>query len=170
MSHSANKVKWCLEKTKKELKEGTLHRGLLKIQPDQKTAMEYLAKAEHNLEATFYFYKGGFSDWCSSSLFYTIYHCFLAVLIKFGYESRNQECTFALIQSLIEEGKINFDMNDFKEINSLDRKNEENTLVDLRERYQYSPKTALGNTEYERLLNLSKRILSQTKEIMEQNT
>src|SRR3989338_3539176 len=123
-----------------------VHRGLIKVKPDEKRAREHLLKAEHNLEATFYLHKGGYTDWCSSSLFYTIYHCFLGLLSKFGYETGNQECTFALIEMLIEEKKIRLEMNDLKEISSLDRKNED-TVIGLRERYQYSPKMALGDTE-----------------------
>ena len=116
MTHATNKIQWCLDKAKKELKAEHKHRGLLQVAPDEKRAREHLAKAEHNLQATFYLYEGGYTDWCSSSLFYTIYHCFLAILIKFGYESGNQECTFALIENLIEEKKIRFDINNLKEL------------------------------------------------------
>ncbi len=168
MTHIDNKVKWCLDKAQKELKEGKKHRGLLQVTPDIKIAREHLTKAEHNLQVTLYLYDGGYTDWCSSSLFYIIYHCFLAVLIKSGYESRNQECTFAFIQNLIEEKKVSFDTHDLKEIGSLNNEHQENTAIDLRETYQYSPKTSLGNTEYNKLLNLAKKILYQTKEIVEE--
>jgi len=165
MSHAKNKVQWCLDKAQKELQEGNKHRGLLRVQPDEKRAKEHMAKAEHNLQTTLYLHDGGYTDWCSSTLFYTIYHCFLAVLIKCGYESRNQECTFALIESLTEEEKTNFDINDLKEISSLC--SDETTAISIRERYQYSPKISLGDAEYGKLLNLAKKIVYQTKELME---
>ncbi|MBI2112535.1 hypothetical protein HYT52_03305 [Candidatus Woesearchaeota archaeon] len=110
MSHAKNKVEWCLNKAKRELQEGKKHRGLVKVNSNLEKARDHLAKAERNLKATLYFQKGGFTDWCSSSLFYVIYHCFLAILAKFGYETRNQECTFALIVSLIEDKKITIDL------------------------------------------------------------
>ncbi len=156
-----------MDKAQKELKEGKKHRGLLQVNPDEKIARDHLAKAEHNLKVTLYLHDGGYTDWCSSSLFYTIYHCFLAVLVKFGYESRNQECTFALIENLIEEKKISFDIDDIREISSLDNEEHEDTAINIREKYQYSPKITLGNTAYNKLLNLAKKILAQTKEIME---
>lgn len=169
MSHVKNKVKWCLEKAQKERKKGEQHRGLLQVPPDEQRAREHLAKAEHNLQVTLYLHDGGYTDWCSSSLFYTIYHCFLAVLVKYGYESRNQECTFACIASLIEEKKIHFESNDLKKISTLDHAGHEDTAINIREVYQYSPKLSLGNTEYNKLLQLAKKILYQTKEIMEQS-
>src|SRR3990167_5377168 len=119
MSHAKNKVNWCLNKAKKELREGKQHRGLVKVEVDLEKAREHLAKAEHNLKVTFYLQKGGFTDWCSSSLFYVIYHCFLAILVKYGYETRNQECTFALIASLIEDKKITLIQEDLEKVSTL---------------------------------------------------
>ncbi len=102
MSQIDNKVKWCLNKAEKELKEGTKHRGLVKIKPNIETAKRHFEKAEHNLRALNYFEKGGFADWSFSAGFYSIYHCFLAIIAKFSYESINQECTIALVEQLKE--------------------------------------------------------------------
>ena len=68
MSHAKNKMNWCLNKAKKE---GTKHRGLVKIDLDLEKAKEHLIKAEHNLKVTLYLNRGGYTDWCSSSLFYS---------------------------------------------------------------------------------------------------
>lgn len=171
MSHVKNKVDWCLNKAKKELQEGKKHRGLVKIHPDLEKAKEHLAKAEHNLKATLYLHKGGYTDWCSSSLFYVIYHCFLAILTKFGYETRNQECTFAVIANFIEEGKIPITQEDLEKVNNLDLSDTQespNTVVSIREDYQYSTKVSLQNKEYQDLLQLAKRILDKTKEALEE--
>src|SRR3989338_1702604 len=119
MSHAKNKLRWCLQKAKKELQEGRKHRGLIEVMPDSERAREHIAKAEHNLKVTLYLQKGGFTDWCSSSLFYTIYHCFLAILVKFGYESRNQECTFAVIANLIKDNKIPLDQSYLEKVSSM---------------------------------------------------
>lgn len=170
MSHAKNKIDWCLNKAEKELKEGKKHRGLIQIEKSKEKALEHIGKAEHNLKVTIYLNQGGFTDWCSSSLFYTIYHCFLAIISKFGYESRNQECTFALIKSLIEDKKINIDENDLNEVASLNvsEAQESSTAISLREEYQYSTKVSLENKEYEKLFKLAKNILDKTKEIIEE--
>lgn len=89
MSHSENKVDWCLKKAEKELQEGDKHRGLVKIKSDQTIVNDYIKKAEHNLKAITAFRDIGYSDWSAPAAFYSIYHCFLAIVTKFGYESRN---------------------------------------------------------------------------------
>ena len=89
MSHAKNKLEWCIKKAERELEKSSRHRGLVKIKPDLKRARKHIEKAERNIKATLYLQKGGFTDWCSSTLFYSIYHCMLAVLVKFGYDSRN---------------------------------------------------------------------------------
>lgn len=169
MSHAKNKLRWCLDKAKKELQERRKHRGLLQVTPDVGRAREHLAKAEHNLKATLYLQRGGFTDWCSSSLFYTIYHCFLSILAKFGYESRNQECTFAVIANLIEDGKITLDKGDLEMVSSMsveETQESPDAAVSIREEYQYSTKVSLENNEYQKLLQLTKRILDKTKDII----
>jgi len=170
MSHAKNKVDWCLNKAKKELQIKNQHRGLIKVVIDIEKARDHLAKAEHNLKVTFYLQRGGFTDWCSSSLFYVIYHCFLGILAKFGYESRNQECTFALITSLIEDNKIALSQEELEKVNTLNiTKTQESseTVVSIRENYQYSTKLSLENKEYEELLQLAKQILDKTKETLQ---
>ena len=119
MSHAKNKVEWCLNKVKRELQEGKQHRGLIKVNADFEKARDHLAKAEHNFKVTLYLQRGGYTDWCPSSLFYVIYHCFLSILAKFGYETRNQECTFALIASLIEDKKITISQEDLERVSTL---------------------------------------------------
>ena len=169
MSHAKNKVDWCLNKAKKEIEEGKKHRGLIQTNKSKEIALKHIEKAEHNLKVTIYLHQGNYTDWCSSSIFYTIYHCFLAIISKFGYESRNQECTIALIKSLIEDKKIEIDENDLNEVASLNvlETQESSTAISIREEYQYSTKVSLENKEYEKLLNLAKKILDKTKEIIE---
>ena len=169
MTHAKNKVKWCLRKAEKELKTGK-HRGLVKVKPSKEQTIKHIKKAEHNLKVTLYLKRGHFTDWCSSSLFYTIYHCFLAILAKHGYESRNQECTLALIASLIEDGKLLLSLEDLEKVGSLDIKEsqESTTALKLREEYQYSTEVTLKDKEYEDLLELAKRILDVSKGVVEE--
>ena len=135
-----------------------------------KKSKEHLAKAEHNLKVAFYLQRGGYTDWCSSGLFHVIYHCFLAILAKFGYETRNQECAFALVASIIEDKKIAINQEDLEKVSALnitETQESPETAVSIREDYQYSTKVSLENKEYQELLQLAKCILDKTKETLE---
>ena len=165
MSHAKNKVKWCLQKAQKELEKGDKHRGLVEVTPNLEKAKEHLAKADHNLKTTLYLKKGGYSDWCSSTLFYIIHHCFLAILVKQGYETRNQECTFALIESLIEDKLITITQEELEKIGSLNIEDAHATptVVDIREEYQYATKLSLEDQTYTEMFQLTQEILEKTK-------
>lgn len=168
MSHTKNKVEWCLRKAEKELKVSDTHRGLVKVKPNLEKAREHINKAEHYLKATDYLKKGNFSDISASTVFYSMYHCLLAIAAKFGYESRNQECTFALINILIENGKIDFDKELLDKILNLDvEKSKEQTTIEVREQYQYGTSLTLEEDLYKDLLELAKKIILRTKEIIE---
>lgn len=169
MSHEKNKLEWCLKKAEREIAEGNKHRGLVKTSADKEKAKKYIKKAEHYLEASLIL-KKGFSDIGVSTVFYCIYHCFLAILAKFGYESRNQECTFAVIYSLIEDGKINLDKGMIDKISPLSRKEEEEAIIDIREKYQYETEITLKEGLYEDIFNLAKEILGKTKMIVEEKS
>ena len=169
MSHAKNKVDWCLKKAERELEKDGKHRGLLKIKSSVEEARKHIEKAEHYLKATDYLKKGDFSDISASTIFYSMYHCLLAIAIKFGYESRNQECTFALISSLIEDNKIDFERELLDKIASLDvGKNREKTSVELREQYQYGTSLSIRDNIYKELFELAKEIISKTKIIIEE--
>lgn len=166
MSQATKKVKWCIDKAQAELKEKGNHRGLIQVKPDLEKANDFVRKAEHYLKATEYLKDGNFSDISASTVFYSIYHCLLAIAEKFGYESRNQDCTFALIYSLIEDGKIDFDANVLRKIASLDAKQGEMTTVGLREKFQYGTELSLKDNLYKELVDLAKKVIEKTKEIL----
>lgn len=171
MSHAKNKVDWCLKKAEKEIKEEGTHRGLIKIKPNKRDIYEHIEKAEHNLKAGIDFTKMGYSDWSASAFFYSMYQCFLAIAAKFGYESGNQECTFALIRHLAEEKKIDLDINTLEKVASIEvqqSKKEAKTSVKIREEFQYGTKLSIPEDLYNELLDLAQKILSKTKEIVEE--
>ncbi len=171
MSHAKNKVDWCLKKAEKELKEGKKHRGLLSIKPDIERAKKHIDKAEHYLKATDYLKRGNFSDISTSTVFYAMYHCLLAISAKFGYESRNQECTFALVANLIEDKKIEFEKELLDKIASLDiQKSEEDekTSIEIREKYQYGTSLSIEDNLYNDLFELARNVISQAKVIIEE--
>ena len=158
-----------MKKAEKEIKETGIHRGLLKIEPNIELAKKHIIKAEHNLKAIMDFKNMGYSDWSASASFYTIYHSLLSILAKKGYDSRNQECTFALIYQLINTGEIDLDINLIKEVHleNLDQKHESVTIIELRELEQYGVSVSLEEDLYEKILKTSKEILDVAKEIVE---
>jgi len=171
MSQASNKVKWCLNKAKRELEKSDLHRGLVKVERNLELAEQHIIKAEHNLKAALYFEKGGFSDWSASAFFYCIYHCFLAILRKFSYESRNQECTIAMVEMLKEEGKINIDEKfiDTLKITNVEEMQESN-VIKLRENFQYSVDLEFKEKEeFNKLVDLCREAIYKTRDIIHKN-
>lgn len=167
MSHTTNKVEWCLKKAVKELAESGKHRGLIKTKPDLNRARSHISKAEHYLKATDYLKRGNFSDISASTIFYSMYHCLLAIAAEFGYDSRNQECTFVLIYSLIEGGKIEFDKTMLNKMAALNLEEDKENVVTIREQYQYGTRLSIKDDLYKELFELAKEVISKTKVIVE---
>jgi|SRR3989344_6066914 len=163
MSKVSNMIKWCLKKAKVEIEKGEIHSGLVKIEPDKELALDYLKKAKHNLEVFLYNKEGGFYDWTINIGFYVMYHCCLAIITKFGYESRNQECTLALIESLIENEKLDEDFKRYVEAikSSTEAKKEEEHIQKMREKYQYTPVIDIDKEKVEELGVVQKQNLIQ---------
>ncbi len=167
MSQASNKVKWCINKAEREIKETGFHRGLVLQKPDEVQAKNHIIKAEHNLNAALFFEKNEYSDWSASAFFYCIYHCFLAILRKFGYESRNQECSIAVIEMLKEEGKISIDEKFINALKITQSKDEPHSIIKLREDFQYGTLIEFQKKEeFELLSEMCKEILAETKEIV----
>jgi uncharacterized protein (UPF0332 family) len=164
MSQIENKVEWCLNKAKNE---GIMHRGLKKIEPNKADAIKHIKKAEHNFNAILDFKKIGYPDWSVSASFYTIYQCFLAILAKFGYESKNQECTIALILQLSQQGKIDLSKDILESLQRIepDSLHETNVII-MRENFQYGMETTIEDNKLEELFILSKKTIEETKSII----
>jgi uncharacterized protein (UPF0332 family) len=168
MSEAKSKFDWCLEKAKQELNKGEQHRGLIEIKPNKELAKEHIAKAEHYLKASDYLKGGGYSDISASTLFYSVYHCLLAIAIKLGYESRNQECTFALINYLIETNKISLKKELLEKVAVLSKiQGEDETTRGIREKYQYGTEITLKEEIYNMMAQIAKEFIEQTKKIIE---
>ena len=157
---------WCLRKAEEELAGGRNHRGLVRTRPDRGLAASHLTKAEHNLRVFLDNRRLGHDDWAIIIGFYTMYHCCLAVSALFGYESRNQKCTLALIRSLIEEGRIEQGYLRYAEALEPGAGDEEGHILPLRERYQYSPVTEISRQKVEELLGLCQDMITETKGIV----
>ncbi len=99
MSQVDNHLRWCLND----------ERRLIKTKPDIDLAQKHLKKSEYNYGVVQTLEKLKIYDWALNIGFYSIYHCFLAILSKYGYESKNQLCTITALLNLIEQKKLNLD-------------------------------------------------------------
>jgi len=148
MSESENRLKWCLENSKR----------MRKIKPNNKLSKEHIEKAKHNLKAANYNVQGHFDNWAVSQSYYAMYHALLAILFKRGFESKNHECTISTVEFLIETKEISLDMEDLLFI----RTTEQMTTKDaksLREEFQYGTKTDVNKILLTELLQKSKAIV-----------
>ena len=174
MSQSSKHVEWCLNKAKKEIEEckklgkRAKHRGLLKTNPNIDEAKKHLVKAEHDFDGITKFREIRFSDWSMSAGFYCIYHNFLAIAAKFGYESSNQTCTIALMRFLKETGKINLDEK-FIELLEYEEMEErtEHSVIEMREDYTYGVQISVKDeAKISELKKICKELIDITKEIV----
>ena len=167
MTQAGNKLKYCINKAKTE---GVKHRGIRVVEPDMVRAGKHIVKAQHNLKVMLYLIKGNMLDWAISASFYSMYHCCLAILAKFGYESRNQDCTFAVIETLIEDKKINLPIEKLRRISLPDRKDSLDTdkVIELREDAQYGTGTAFDIGQVKILSDETMEFLEVTQQILQE--
>lgn len=160
------KLKDCL----KEGMKGERHKGLRKSDEAIESVKGHIDKAIHNFNAMDFFHKSGYSDWSASASFYSLYHLLLAIIAKNGYESRNQSCTFALIEDMIEKKEISLTKEELKEIYDKDVTFDilhSNKILDIRERMQYSIKTVLEEKEFNTLRERTKFLFDKLRKDVE---
>lgn len=172
MSQASKHVEWCLKKAGREIEEckkaGTIpkHRGLLRVKIDIKLAKEHIEKSERYIQITDYLIKGKFLDNCMSNLFYAMYHCFLSIAAKLGYDSGNQTCTIALIEYLKERGEIDLDSKFIELFKYKEKDNEKDSVIELREKYTYGTDIKVDELEINKYMQISKELIAKTKEII----
>lgn len=162
-----DKLKKCLE----EGIRGERHQGLRRIKPSQEIAGEHGEKMLKNFKAVTDFHDLDHSDWSASAAFYALYHGLLAILAQRGYESRNQSCTFALIEDLIKKGDIKvLTIADSKEIFDKDISKDleqSRKILDIREIMQYSTKTRLEEEQFQKLKERTKLLMEKIRRELE---
>lgn len=92
------------------------------------------------------------------------------MIAKEGYESRNQSCTFALIEGLIEKGKLSLTKQDLREIFDKDITSDlehSDKILDLKENCQYSIKTSLEEEEFLDLREKTKTLFDKIRKDVE---
>lgn len=163
----AKEVRNCFINAINDEKKGKKHKGLLITLQDDKKAQEYLFKAKKNLEYCDFYKDNGLDYKIPEEWFYTLYYCALAILSKFGVESRSQRCTayflkYVKYNRLIEYG------DEFIDRITVHSEKEEKSDVDEREmaRYGSSIKIKEISDKYEHMTNICKEAISQCEDIV----
>ncbi len=161
------KLKDCFVLARKDEAKGKKHKGLILIQKDDKKAEEYLEKSKTNLKTCELFKSNRLDYKIPEEWFYTLYYCALAILAKFGVESRSQKCTAIFLRYLKEKGFIEYD-NEFIDRITVYSDKEEKSDVDEREaaRYGSSVKSEDIMQKYDMMMDTCKKCISQCEEIV----
>ncbi len=139
-------LKWCLKDSKR----------LVKTKPDLDLAQKHVKKSEYNYGVVQTLEKLKIYDWAFNVGFYAIYHCFLAILAKYGYESRNQACTVTVLLTLINDKKLDMDKDLVTQFDTLDvEKNITNpTIRESREISTYGVETSIDLQQLKKIKEL----------------
>ena len=154
--HAKNKFEWCLKRAKES------GHGIKKIKPNLKEALYHIEKAIYNLKVMESNIELGYSDWAISSAFYAMYHAILALLYKLGCESTNQECSINAIEYFILNKKIDLDIKYLKMIDP----NVDNSIIKLRERFQYGSEIKVSNELLSLTRNNAKEFVEKFQELI----
>ncbi len=151
-------LKWCLKDP----------RRLIKTQPDLSLAQKHVNKSEYNYGIVQTLERLKIYDWALNIGFYAIYHCFLAILAKYGYESKNQACTITVLLNLIDEGKLNLDKDLVAQFDTLDvEKNITNpTVRESRELSTYGVETSIDLQQLKKIKELTLKVQKETIRIL----
>lgn len=162
-----DKLKECFSNAKKDEDKGKKHKGLLFTQLDNEKAKEYIKKAKKNLEICEIYKQMRLDYKIPEEWFYTLYYCALAILTKFGVESRSQRCTALLLRHLKDNKLIDYD-DEFIDRIIVYSDKEEKSDVDQREeaRYGSSVKSEEIMHKYSLMINTCKKAIDQAEEIV----
>ena len=158
MSQIDNHLKWCLKDS----------RRLVKTKPDLELAQKHLKKSEYNYNVLQMLEKLKIYDWALNVGFYAIYHCFLGILSKYGYESKNQLCTITVLLTLIEQKKLNLNRDLVLQFDTLDvEKNITNPTVRMeREISTYGVETSIDMQQLKKIKELIVKVQRETIKIL----
>lgn len=145
---------WCLND----------QRRLIKTKPDLGLAHKHIEKSKYNYGVVQTLENLKIYDWALNVGFYAIYHCFLALLAKYGYESKNQSCTITVLLTLINEKKLDLDKELVLQFDTLDvEKNVTNpTLRESRELSTYGVETSIDLQQLKKIKVLILQVQRET--------
>jgi len=153
-------LKWCLKD----------QRRLVKTRSNLDLAQKHVKKSEYNYGVVQTLERLKIYDWALNVGFYAIYHCFLAILAKYGYESRNQACTITVLLSLINEKKLDLDKELVTQFDTLDvEKNITNpTIRESMELSTYGVETSIDLQQLKKIKELILKVQRETIKILEE--
>ncbi len=151
-------LRWCLKDPKR----------LTKTEPDNDLAQKHVKKSEYNYGVMQTLEGLKKYDWALNVGFYAIYHSFLAILAKYGYESRNQACTISVLLTLINERKLELDKDLVAQFDTLDvEKNITNpTVRESREISTYGVETSIDLRQLKKIRDLALKVQRETIRIV----
>ena len=153
-----NHLKWCLKDT----------RRLVKVKPDLDLAQKHIKKSEYNYGVLQTLERLKIYDWALNVGFYAIYHCFLALLAKYGYQSKNQACTITVLLTLINEKKLDLEKDLITQFDTLDvEENMESTKIRMeREVSTYGVETSIDLEQLKKIKELIIKVQRETIRIL----
>ena len=107
-------------------------------------------------------------DWALNVGFYSIYHCFLAILAKYGFESKNQSCSITALLKLIDDKKLEFNRDLVLQFDTLES-NKEATRLTVRESREistYGIRTDVDDGDLDKIKELIKKVQRETIQVL----
>ena len=155
-------VKDCFANALKDESKGRKHKGLLFTKPNGREAESDILKAKKNLELCKLYREKGFDYKIPEEWFYTLYYCALAILSRFGVESRSQRCTALFLKYLKERDLLEYDDGFIARI-MVYKEKETQSDVDEREKARYSSVIAIEEVEqhYDKMIGVCREAISQ---------
>ncbi|MBU0466748.1 MAG: hypothetical protein KJ718_01115 [Nanoarchaeota archaeon] len=160
-------VKDCFASAVKDEEKGKKHKGLLFTKPNVEESKSYIAKAKENLGFCEIYKQMGADYKIPEEWFYALYYCALAILAKFGVESRSQRCTALFLRHVREKGIIEYDR-EFIDRITVHKEKEKESDVDEREKARYGSwmKSEEVRQKYDQMMNLCRKAIAQCEEIV----
>jgi len=153
-----NHLKWCLKDP----------RRLALGKPDLDLAEKHVKKSEYNYAVLQALEKLKIYDWALNVGFYAIYHCFLAILAKYGYASRNQSCTMTALLKLVDDKKLDLDKDILLRFDTLDVEESLSnpTVRHERETSTYGVETSIDLEQLKKIKELVLKVQRETIRIL----
>ncbi len=153
-----NHLKWCLKDP----------RRLVEEKPDLDLAQKHVKKSEYNYGVLQDLERLKIYDWALNVGFYAIYHCFLAILAKYGYASKNQSCTMTALLKLIEDKKLDLDKDIVSQFDTLDVEESlaNPTVRHEREISTYGVETSIDLEQLKKIKDLVLKVQRETIRIL----
>lgn len=161
------KIQDCFFNAKKDEEKGKKHKGLLFVGKNDREAEEYIQKAKTNLEICDIYKKQRLDYKIPEEWFYTMYYCALAILAKFGVESRSQKCTALFLRYVKDKELIEYN-DEFIDRIMVYKEKKKETSVDEREKARYGSSVQSEEIiqKYDFMIDVCKRCISACENIV----